>query len=165
MDTTPLCVFATKARASNRLLYGDLRRLRRDVLPTGVGSREEVEALLTLDSIERVDNGWPEYLARVVTDYVLSASEPCGVVDAETAAWLVLILSDARPKTASVIIRTLTGQAHQVDETLVALVRRGAKPWREEPRPAEHRSGFHLQESAADSEAPGDLAQDTLTIA
>jgi hypothetical protein len=36
---------------------------------------------------------------------------------------------------------------------------------REEPRPAEHRTGFHLQESAAYSEASADPAQDTLTIA
>jgi hypothetical protein len=47
MDTTPLRVFATKARASNRLLYGDLRRLQRDVLPAGATSREEVEILLS----------------------------------------------------------------------------------------------------------------------
>jgi hypothetical protein len=165
MDTTPIGLFATKARASNRLLYGDLRRLQRDVLPTGARSREEIEVLLTLDSIERVDGGWPEYLARVVTEYVISTSEPCGLVDAATAAWLVPILSEARPKTAAVVLRSIMSEAHQVDETLVAFVRRGAKPRGEEPRPAEHRTGFHLQESAASSEAWGDPAQDTLTIA
>ena len=42
-ETTPLCVFVAKAQASNRLLYGDLRRLQRDVLPTGATSREDVE--------------------------------------------------------------------------------------------------------------------------
>ncbi len=127
MDTTPLDLFATKARASNRLIYGDLRRLRRDVLPTGATSREEVEILLTLDSIERVDRDWPRYLAMTVSEFVLSTSEPRGVVDAETATWLVPILSDARPRTVSMIIRTLMGEAHQVDEALLALVRRGAK--------------------------------------
>ena len=72
MDTTPLHAFATKARASNRLLYGDLRRLQRDVLPTGATSREEVEVLLSLDWIERVDRDWPGYLATTVTQFVLS---------------------------------------------------------------------------------------------
>ena len=43
MDTTPIGLFASKARASNRLLHGDLRRLHRDVLSTGATSREEVE--------------------------------------------------------------------------------------------------------------------------
>src|SRR5215211_7747741 len=94
MDTTPLGLFATKARASNRLLYGDLRRLQRDVLPTGAQSREEVEALLSLDWIERVDKDWPGYLAKVVTDFVLSTSDPPGdAVDAEMAAWLVALLA------------------------------------------------------------------------
>jgi hypothetical protein len=166
MDTTPLGVFVSKARSSNRLLYGDLRRVKRDVLPTGARTREEVEALLSLDWIERADEGWPRYLAMTVTEFVLSASDPPGVVDAETAAWLVPILSDARPRTASVIIRTLTGQAHQVGETLVAFVRKGAKLCREEPRPAEHRTGFDLREIAAYSKASRDpAAQDTLTIA
>jgi hypothetical protein len=64
-----------------------------------------------------------------------------------------------------VVLRSIMGEAHQVDENLVAFVRKGAKPRREEPRPAEHRTGFYLQESAACSEASGDLAQDTLTIA
>ena len=40
MDDTPLRVFASKAQASNRLLYGDLRRLQRDVLPTGAQSHQ-----------------------------------------------------------------------------------------------------------------------------
>ena len=81
MDTTPLRVFATKARASNRLLYGDLRRLQRDVLPTGATSREEVEVLLTLDSIERVNRDWPRYLAMTVSEFVLSTADPPGVIE------------------------------------------------------------------------------------
>jgi hypothetical protein len=164
MDTTPLGLFATKARASNRLLYGDLRRLQRDVLPTGATSREEVEILLSLDWIERVDRNWPRYLAMTVSKFVLSTADPPGVIDGGTAAWLAAALADARPKTASAIVRTLTGEAHHVDEALVAFVRKGAKPRREEPRPAEHQTGFH-QESAAYSEASGDPAQDALTIA
>jgi hypothetical protein len=165
MDTTPLGVFATKARASNRLLYGDLRRLRRDVLPTGATSREEIETLLSLDWIERVDRDWPRYLARTVSEFMLSTSDPPGLISGEAAAWLAAALADARPKTAAVVLRSIMGEAHQVDEALVAFVRKGAKPQRDEPGPAEHRTGFYLQESAACSDASGDPAQDTLTIA
>jgi hypothetical protein len=165
MDTTPLGLFATKARASNRLLYGDLRRLQRDVLPTGATSREEIETLLSLDWIERVDQDWPGYLAITVSEFVLSTADPPGVISGEAAAWLAAALADARPKTAAVVLRSIMREAHQVDEALVAFVRIGAKRRREEPRPAEHRPGFHLQEGAADSEASGDPAQDTLTIA
>ena len=154
-----------QARASKRLLYGDLRRLQRDVLPTGATSREEVEVLLSLDRIERVDDGWLEYLARTASEFVLWTADPPGVISEEAAAWLAAALADTRPKTAAVVLRSVMGEAHQVDKTLVAFVRKGAKPRREEPRPAEHQTGFHLQESAACSEASGDPAQNTLTIA
>jgi hypothetical protein len=134
MDTTPLCVFATKARASNRLLYGDLRRLRRDVLPRGVKSREEVETLLSLDRIERVDRDWPRYLAITVSEFVLSTADPPGVIDGDTAAWLAAALAETRPKTAAVVLRSIMGEAHQVDEALVAFVRRDRPP-RRRPTP------------------------------
>jgi hypothetical protein len=127
MDTTPLGLFATKARASNRLLYGDLRRLRRDVLPTGATSREEIETLLSLDWIERLDEGWPGYLGVTVREFALSTSNPPGTVDPETATWLARALAGTRPKTAAAVVRILMGEAHQVDEALLALVRRGAK--------------------------------------
>ena len=101
MDTTPLCVFASKARACNRLLYGDLRRLQRNVLPTGATSREEVEVLLSLDRIERVDRDWPRYLAMTVSEFVLSTADPPGVISKEAAAWLAAALAETRPKTAA----------------------------------------------------------------
>ena len=127
MDTTPLGVFASKARASNRLLYGDLRRLQRDVLPTGAQTREEVEILLALDGIERVDDGWLEYLARTASEFVLSTADPPGSLDPETATWLARALADTRQKTGAAVVRTLMGDVHQIDEALLAFVRRGAK--------------------------------------
>ena len=128
-ETTPLDVFVAKARASNRLLYGDLRRLQRDILPTGATSREDVEALLSLDWIERVDKEWPGYLARVVTDFVLSMSNPpADTVDAETAAWLVSILAHLKPKTAALVLRCLTVEALHIDEGSVVVGRAGGPP-------------------------------------
>src|SRR3712207_557501 len=67
MDTAPLTLFARKISASNRLLFADLRRLRRDVLPAGITRREEAEVLLDLDHIERLDEEWAAYLAEAVT--------------------------------------------------------------------------------------------------
>jgi hypothetical protein len=46
MDTAPLTLFARKVSASNHLLFADLRRLRRDILPEGITTREEAEVLL-----------------------------------------------------------------------------------------------------------------------
>ena len=127
MDTTPLRAFASKARASNRLLYGDLRRLQRDVLPAGAITREEIELLLSLDGIERLDDGWSRYLATTVTEFVLSTADPPGVVEGEAAAWLVTALSGARSNTAAAIVQAVMSDAQHVDEVLLAFVRRGAK--------------------------------------
>ena len=127
MDTTPLCVFVTKVMTSNRIVFGDLRRLQRDVLPTGATSREEIEILLSLDSLGNVDEDWPGYLVTTVKDFVLSTSHPPGSVDADTAAWLVTALSDARPRSATAIIRAVLREARYVDEVLHCEAR-GAKP-------------------------------------
>ena len=128
MDTTPLRAFARKARASNRLLYGDLRRLQRDVLPAGAMTREELELLLSLDAIERLDDGWPGYLATTVSEFVLSTSDPPGgVIEGEVAAWLVTALSGTRSKTAAAVVRALAAGAQHVDKALLAFVPRGGK--------------------------------------
>ena len=62
-----------------------------------------------------------------VSEFVLSTADPPGSVDGETATWLARALADTRPKTGPPSSRTLMGEAHQVDEALLAFVRRGAK--------------------------------------
>ena len=107
MDTTPLGVFVTKVTASNRIVFGDLRRLQRNVLPAGPTSREEIETLLSLDSMGQVDEDWPDYLAETVVQFVLARSKPPGHVNREMAAWLVSALSGAKPKSATAIVRAI----------------------------------------------------------
>src|SRR5215208_1602365 len=113
MDTTPLCVLVNKITARNRIVFGDLRRLRRDVLPAGATSREEIETLLSLDSAGQVDEDWPEYLVETAVQFGLASATPPGCVDAETATWLKGTLASARPKTAAAIIRAVLREAHQ----------------------------------------------------
>ena len=127
MDTTPLCVFVSKVTASNRIVFGDLRRLQRDVLPTGPTTREEIETLLSLDSLGNVDEDWPGYLVTTVGDLVLSTSDPSGSVDADTAAWLVTALSHARPRSAAAIVRAILSEALYIDEILPTFAKRGTK--------------------------------------
>jgi hypothetical protein len=105
MDTTPLCAFVSKVTASNRLVFGDLRRLQRDVLPSGPTSREEIEVLLSLDSIGQVDEDWPDYLVETIVRFVLSSSDPPGYVDADTAA---------RAKSAAAIVRAILAEMQHV---------------------------------------------------
>ena len=128
MDTTPLCMFATKVTRNHRIVFGDLRRLQRDVLPTGATSREQIETLLSLDSLGQLDDDWPDYLVATVTEFVLSTSNPPGSVDANTAAWLTTALSDARPRSATAIVRAILSEARHVDEVLLAFGRRAKRP-------------------------------------
>jgi hypothetical protein len=128
MDTTPLCVFVTKVTRNHRIVFGDLRRLQRDVLPTGATSREEVEALLSLDSLGQLDDDWPDYLVATVKAFVLSTSNPPGSVDANTAAWLTTALSDARPRSATAIVRAILRDAKHVDDALLVFGRRAKRP-------------------------------------
>jgi len=128
MDTAPLTLFARKVSASNRLLFADLRRLRRDILPDGITSREEVEVLLGLDHLERLDEEWPAYLLEAVTAFVLSASEP-PALDPATTAWLVTALPTARPTTVTAIMRAIEREGLELSDDLAALTRRvGQRP-------------------------------------
>jgi hypothetical protein len=55
--------FASAASQSKRIRFGDLRRLKRDILPARITTREEVEVLIALDAvIERADREWRSYL-------------------------------------------------------------------------------------------------------
>jgi hypothetical protein len=128
MDTAPLTLFARKVSASNRLLFADLRRLRRDILPDGITSREEAEVLLGLDHLERLDEEWPAYLAEAVAAFVIAASEPSGL-DPATTAWLVAVLPTTRPTTAAAITRAIEREGCELSEDLAALTRRvGRRP-------------------------------------
>jgi hypothetical protein len=128
MDTAPLTLFAQKVSASNRLLFADLRRLRRDILPNGISSREEAEVLVRLDQIERLDAEWAAYLAEAVAAFVVSASEPPSI-DQDTAAWLVTVLPTAQPTTAAAIVRTIEREGCELSEGLAVFMRRvGRRP-------------------------------------
>jgi hypothetical protein len=123
-----LRVFVDRLSEAQRLGFGDLRRLRRDILPNGPQSRDDVEALLALDlALERADRGWPEYLVEAVKGFVISASDPQGVVGPELAGWLVSVLSDAQPKTARSIARAVVSEAVEMDEALRAFAKVSAK--------------------------------------
>jgi hypothetical protein len=126
MDTAPLTLFAQKVSASNRLLFADLRRLRRDILPNGITTREEAEVLLGLDRISRLDAAWPGYLAEAVGAFVISASES-PYLDPASTAWLIMVLSAAQPRTAAAIVCTIESEGYQLSEDLAAITRRAGR--------------------------------------
>jgi hypothetical protein len=128
MSGTGLHEFVRKVLSKNRIGFGDLRRLQRDVLPNGITMRDEAETLIGLDrTVTRVDEGWPGYLAAAVKDFVITNSIPAGCIDNETAEWLLATLSCAHARTGLAIAREILLEAHQVDDRLVAFARQSTK--------------------------------------
>jgi hypothetical protein len=108
--------FAAKALESNRLGFGDLRRLRRDVLPKRITTTEEAELLLAIDgALERADRDWTDYLTDAVGQFALWGIDPRGHVTQPKVEWLSAALAAARPKLAATIVRDLLREAPVID--------------------------------------------------
>ena len=136
MGNSTLRQFVSRALASKRISFGDLQRLQRDVLPGGLTSQEEAEALMALDqAVARADPEWPGYLSTVIKDFVLSG--PAGRLDRETADWLVTGLLRDRSRTALGIARQIVLEAREADEALVAFLESPKRPGKPVATPPE----------------------------
>jgi len=117
--------FAIKVRSKNRINFGDVQRLQRNVLPDGIGSREDAELLIDLDrEIARTDRAWERWLVATIVDFVVWAERPTGVVDENTAGWLAAALNGpetTRPtKTARLIAREIAEEAQGFENEALA---------------------------------------------
>jgi hypothetical protein len=122
MNTTNLQDFVTKTAAKNRITFGDVRRLQRDVLPDGISTREEAELLIRLDGeVARADGAWIEWLVASVTNFVVWGERPTGAVETEAAVWLKELLAATGPtKAARRIAREIRREAERVEEPMVS---------------------------------------------
>ncbi len=116
------------ARATGRIRFGDVRRLQR-ALPTGLKTRAEAEALLSLDhAVDHADEAWAGFLVEAVKEFALSVPEEG---EREVARWLRAVLAQSRPKTATAIIREIG----EVDPVLVDFAESPRKRTRVYPHP------------------------------
>ena len=123
MNVSTLQDFVAKTTARNRITFGDVRRLQRDVLPDGVSSRPQAELLLRLDAaVARVDRAWIDWLVAAITDFVVWGERPTGAVETEAALWLKELLAAAGTptKAARRIAREIRRQAERVEEPLAS---------------------------------------------
>lgn len=128
MGNVILHAFIGKVRDSRRLLYGDLQRLQRDVLPNGPATHAEAEALIGLDVlVERADNGWPGYLAAALRAFALSASTPPGSIDRATAEWLVAALGGLPYRKAVSVAREIVREAQHTHQVLLNFAGKGPR--------------------------------------
>jgi hypothetical protein len=112
--------FVSRAVEHKRIRFGDLRRLKRDILPARITTREQAEVLIALDSsVDKADREWRHYLIGTIRDYVIWGSPPAGRIDSDKAEWLVTALQAASRKTARAITREIVREAPEADAKAV----------------------------------------------
>ena len=128
MINSSLQAFASSVQKAGRISFGDVQRLRRNILPDGISSRAEAELLLTLDqTVSRADRAFADWLVAMMVDFVVWGLRPTGSVDAQTAAWLTPFLVGQRAtKTMRRLARELAAEAEQGGTALPSPALNGA---------------------------------------
>jgi hypothetical protein len=123
MISNKLRAFIERVTAAKRITSDDVRYLYRDVLDGGIPSRAVADALLTLDRGLETDPSWADFLVPHVVDFAVWGMRPTGVIDAETATWLVTALGAGDPTPAAVrILQEIAAEAHEIDPVLLLQV-------------------------------------------
>lgn len=124
MSRTSLQQFVARILAHDRILFGDLKRLQRDVLPGRITTREDAETLLFVDSaVRRVDRAWTTYLTATVRDFVIWGHEPAGTVDRDKAEWLSAALARAdASRTGRVIVREIVREVRSIEAAALPIL-------------------------------------------
>ena len=121
MITISLCTFAAEVSISGHISFSNVEKLQRDILPDGIGSREEAELLLTLDrGVKRADRSFTDWLVAALVDFVVWGARPTGYVDAETARWLAPLLRHGGTRVSRLLAQELIREAQGVDEALLS---------------------------------------------
>jgi hypothetical protein len=122
MDTDRLRQAADDIIGRGRIAFADVRRLRRDILPDGISSREEAEILIRLDQdTSRSDRAWTEFFVSELVDFVVWAERPTGIVDEEAAKWLSDALERGRAtRSCRALVHAIVREAERVHESLSA---------------------------------------------
>src|SRR4051794_17562544 len=119
-----IATFKTTCETRRRITFADVKRLRRDIAPDGILTREEAELLLELDaSVAKADASWTDWLVASVVDFAVWGERPTGTVEGEAASWLTQALTQSglRTKAARLIAREIAREAQSVDASLTAL--------------------------------------------
>jgi hypothetical protein len=126
MINSELRDFIDRVVENRRISDGDVIILQRDVLPDGLNSREDAEALLALDRVVDAAENWGEVLCALMVDFVVWGSRPTGYVTGTDALWLAAVLDVGLPTERALhIAYAIVEEAQQVDEALLGFILRG----------------------------------------
>jgi hypothetical protein len=89
MITENLQAFVAAVRANGQIRYGDVRRLQRDILPSGFFCGEDAELLIALNArLVRADRAWTQWLVAAVAAFVAKEEESGHPMKEAAGAWL-----------------------------------------------------------------------------
>jgi hypothetical protein len=129
MISPALHAFVDQVIAAGRICADDVRHLHREILPDGIPSRAAADALLALDRSLTTDELWSDFLTPAVVNYAVWGSRPTGVVNAETANWLLTVLTIGDPTpTALRILKEILSEAQDIDPALLLYAWRTTMP-------------------------------------
>jgi hypothetical protein len=129
MISPALHAFVDHVITAGRICADDVRHLHREILPDGILSRAVADALLALDRTLEADPLWSDLLTPAVVNYAVWGSRPTGVVNAETANWLLTALTIGEPTpTALRILEEILSEAQEIDPTLLLYAWRATIP-------------------------------------
>ena len=131
MISPPLHRFIDSLMAKGNITAEDVKHLHRDLLPDGISSHAMADALLALDRTLEVDPIWSDFLTPAIVDFAVWGLRPTGVINAETANWLLTTLTIGDPTaTALRILEEIASSAHEVDPALLLHAWRHTSPGR-----------------------------------
>ena len=126
MIKSQLREFIERVVDTRTIAQDDVRFLVETVLEDGIGSRDEAEALLSLERALAAPESFRAVLSALVVDFVVWGSRPTGTVTRDDAAWLAATLDLGGPNpTGMRIAEAVAAEADQVDEALVSFILRG----------------------------------------
>ena len=129
MISPTLHAFVDRVITAGRISSDEVRHLHREILPDGIPSRAVADALLALDRTLDADPLWSDFLTPAVVNYAVWGSRPTGVVNAETANWLLTALTIGEPTpTALRILGEILSEAEEIDPTLLLYAWRTTMP-------------------------------------
>lgn len=131
MSNVTLRMFAARVGKSRRIGFDDVGKLRRDILPDGINSRDEAELLFAIDrKLSRADSSFADWLVAALADFAVWGARPTGYVDADTARWLRPLLLNASASVMRRTVQEIALEAQGVDQALLSLLAS-----RDEPAP------------------------------
>jgi hypothetical protein len=107
---TKLEEFVGKVTANGQISYGEVRRLQRDYLPSGITNREELEVLIGLNArLDRADKAWAQWLVGLVAEFAIKRQVHEHPIEEGVCKWVGRLL--AAPTTA--VGRRIAGQVRR----------------------------------------------------